>query len=285
MPEVRIATRRSLLALAQARLVAGALADLDPSVGVRLVEVTTSGDLDRTSPVTALTETGAFVRAVQDAVLKGEADAAVHSCKDMPVAGPEGLRSFFPERAAPWDVLCGSSLEDLDEGARVGTGSPRRTAQLKALRPDLDVIAVRGNVDTRLSKVDKGEFDAVVLAEAGLERLGRTDSIGHRFTLQEMVPAPAQAALAVEVLEDGPHTELFRGLDDLATRRAVEAERALLAQTGAGCRSALGAYGSVHGEDISMTGFVDDVDGPRRGAISGASPEEAARKMQAVLAL
>ncbi|NIQ59510.1 MAG: hydroxymethylbilane synthase, partial [Gemmatimonadetes bacterium] len=134
MTELRLATRASALAVAQSEWVAARLEETHPDIRVRLVEITTAGDADRTTSVVALTEVGAFVRAVQQAVLRGEADVAVHSCKDLPVAGPEALEAFYPAREVPWDVLCGSTLQGLRRGARVGTGSPRRKAQLLALR-------------------------------------------------------------------------------------------------------------------------------------------------------
>lgn len=285
MTTVRVATRRSALALSQARLVAAKLQEVSPGLTVDLVEVATSGDLDRTSPVAMLTEVGAFVRAVQHAVLEGSADLAVHSCKDLPVAGPEQLARYYPDRIAPWDVLCGTSLEELREGAVVGTGSPRRRSQLLALRPDLDVREIRGNVDTRLRSVDDGRYDAVVLAEAGLLRLGRASAISHRFALDEMVPAPAQAALAVEVLVDGPHVDLASAIDDPGARATVAAERELLARTGAGCRSALGALATRTGAGVmTMVGFVDDDAGPRRSSVTGQAAE-VAQLLQAELAL
>lgn len=285
MGELRIATRRSRLALAQAEEVADLLERAHPGLETSLVEVTTTGDHDRTSSVTTLTEVGAFVRAVQETVLVGEADVAVHSCKDLPVEGPPDLVVYYPGREAPWDVLCGYELDSLPNGARVGTGSPRRSAQLKALRPDVEVEDIRGNVDTRLEKMHRGEYHAVVLAEAGLRRLGRDDEIRHRFSLAEMVPAPAQAALAVEAVSGSAATELLEAIDDEETRKAVEAERALLALTRAGCRSALGALGLVNDSTIDLTGFVEDEDGPRSGSASGRRAEEAARNLQAVLRL
>jgi hydroxymethylbilane synthase len=285
MTELRIATRGSELAMAQARWVAAAIETSHPGTSVTLVEVTTTGDSDRVSPVATLTEVGAFVRAVQHAVLEGAADVAVHSCKDLPVVGPDELTIFYPEREVPWDVLCGHDLESLPRGARVGTGSPRRASQLHALRPDVEIAEIRGNVGTRLEKMIDGEFDAVVLAEAGLRRIGRTDEIGHRFSLEEMVPAPAQAALAVEMRADDHLVELVAGIDDPATRQAVETERALLELTHAGCRAALGAY-AVPGESkVAITGFVEDGSGPRRAKAVGRSPVEAATALQAGLGL
>jgi len=285
MSDLRLATRGSGLALAQAGEVARLLVDAHPGLQVSIVEVTTTGDRDRVTSVATLTEVGAFVRAVQETVLEGEADVAVHSCKDLPVDGPSGLAAFYPPREAPWDVLCGRDLESLPNGARVGTGSPRRTAQLRLLRPDLQVEEIRGNVDTRLEKMKSGEYDAVVLAEAGLRRLGRNDEIGHRFSLAEMVPAPGQGVLAVEARSGDRAADLLDAIDDTAVRRAVEAERSLLALTRAGCRSALGALGVAADDRVRLIGFVEDERGPRFGEAEGDDPQVAARNLQAALEL
>ena len=285
MTELRIATRGSLLARAQAQGVAEALSAADSSLRVRLVIVTTSGDRDRTSPVTTLTETGAFVRAVQATVLAGEADLAVHSCKDLPVEGPAGLEVWYPRRESPWDVLVGASLDGLAPSAVIGTGSPRRTSQLRLLRPDLHIRGIRGNVDTRLAAVESGAVAGVVLAEAGLRRLGRDRAVAQRFTLEEMVPAPGQGTLAVEAPPGSPAAERLADLEDTATRHAVEAERMLLARTGAGCRSALGAYAEDRGGVITMTGFVSDGDGPRRARVRAGTPTDAAAALADELGL
>lgn len=285
MSDLRIATRRSRLALAQARDVADLISAANPGIEVALVEVVTSGDRDRTTSVTTLTEVGAFVRAIQEAVLDGEADLAVHSCKDLPIDGPPDLISLYPQREQPWDVLCGHDLATLQSGARVGTGSPRRAAQLRRLRPDVEISDIRGNVDTRLQKMHDGDFDAVVLAEAGLKRLGLEEEICHRFTLAEMVPAPAQAALAVEVVGDSLAAAMVRAIDHAPTRAAVEAERALLARSHAGCRSALGAYARRVDDQIEMAGFVEDESGPRSATVLGSTPDEAARRLQEALQL
>lgn len=285
MSDLRIATRASALALAQAQRVAELLRASNPGMEVSLVEVSTTGDRDRTTSVTTLTEVGAFVRSVQLAVLDGDADLAVHSCKDLPVEGPEGLVAIYPERAAPWDVLCGHTLETLPNDARVGTGSPRRAAQIEALRPDVEVADIRGNVGTRLEKMRTGLYDAIVLAEAGLRRLGLEHEIGHRFALGEMVPAPAQAALAVEARADDPQLDLYMAMDDQTTRVAVETERSLLRLTRAGCRSALGALAEPNGKSIHVTGFVEDDAGRRFAEADGSGPEDAARSLQAELKL
>lgn len=283
--DLRIATRASRLAMAQAGAVADALRAAHSGLEISLVEVESSGDIDKTSPVATLTEVGAFVRSIQQAVLTGDADLAVHSCKDLPVAGPSGLVSFYPEREEPWDVLCGHDLESLPPRAQVGTGSPRRAAQLRILRPDVEVVEIRGNVDTRLEKMRTGRYDAVVLAEAGLRRLGIQDQARHRFSVGQMVPAPGQAAIAVEAAAGTGAAELAEAIDHPTTRMAVESERALLAITGAGCRSALGALGTVTDEGLHLSGFVSDGDGPRFGVAEGRDGQTVATQLQSVLGL
>ena len=219
MNEVRIATRRSALALAQTQRVADMIRARHPGTTVSLVEVDTAGDRDPVGPIAQLTEVGAFVRAIQTAVLDDRADLAVHSLKDLPVIGPDDLvLAAFPERASPLDVMVGSSLSDLPDGAVVGTGSPRRSAQLARLRPDLRTAELRGNVETRLRKVLDGEVDAAVLAEAGLARLGRTDAVDQRLDPGDMVPAPGQGALAVEARPESAAAELAATIDDPALR-------------------------------------------------------------------
>lgn len=239
-------------------------------VSVRLVEVDTAGDKDRVSAITTLTELGAFVRSVQLAVLEDRADLAVHSLKDLPVAGPEDLGPpAFPERVSPLDVLVGAGLGELPVGATVGTGSPRRAAQLVALWPDVRPAPIRGNVETRLAKVAAGEFDAAVLAEAGLERLGEADVIGRRFRADEMTPAPGQGALAVEARHASRGAEIAAALDDPELRPLITAERELMERTGAGCRSSLGALATRDGDRIRMEVFVSDERGPRRAVVHG----------------
>jgi hydroxymethylbilane synthase len=273
--EIRIATRRSRLALAQASRVAELLGRHQPEVSVRLVELETAGDRDTTSDIASLTETGAFVSAVQEAVLDGEADIAVHSLKDLPITGPSDLvLAAFPERASPLDVMVGQPLDRLPSGATIGTGSPRRTAQLLAMRPDLDAVGLRGNVDTRVRKVDEGAVDAAILAEAGLDRLGQIHRVAQRFGTDEMVPAPGQGALAVEARVDSEAAEIAGSIDDTSLRPLLEAERDLLAQTGAGCRAALGALATWVGNSIQMDLFVADEDGPRTASVRGRDGDE-----------
>lgn len=271
---MRIATRGSALAVAQANRVAALLLAGDPSMSVRLVEVSTAGDRDQEAPVADLTEIGAFVQAVQQAVLDGAADIAVHSLKDLPVGGPAELElAAIPERGSALDVLVGSTLAGLPPGGLVGTGSPRRAAQLVDLRPDLRTIELRGNVDTRLDKVASGEVDGAVLAEAGLERLGRAGLIAQRLDPAQMVPAPGQGALAVEARVGSGFARLAARIDDASIRVLVTAERLLMAETGAGCRSALGAHATWQGDQIRLNAFVADGGERRRTVNFGASPE------------
>ena len=286
MNEVRIATRRSALALAQAGRVANLLRALDEEVAVSLVDVDTAGDRDLVGPIAGLTELGAFVRAVQQAVLEDRADLAVHSLKDLPVAGPGNLTApVFPERASPFDVMVGSTLDDLGPGAVIGTGSPRRAAQILELRPDLHTTELRGNVDTRLRKVASGTADAAVLAEAGLQRLDKADLIAQRLTITEMVPAPGQGALALEARAGTRGAEIAAGLDDSRLRPLLAAERDLLAETGAGCRSALGALATWESGRIRLDAFVTDDRGPRRATVYGANPDEVVSEARKELGL
>jgi len=268
---VRVATRASLLARTQSGLVADALrARLDREVV--LVEVSTRGDVDQTTPLASFGGVGVFVSAVRDAVLRGDADVAVHSLKDLPTGGAEGLRlAAIPPREDVRDVLVardGGTVATLPAGAIVGTGSPRRAAQLRALRPDVEVVAVRGNVDTRVRKVADGELDAVVLAHAGLARLDRLDAVTEVLGTDQMLPAPGQGALAVEcraVESDAALLDALRDLDDGATRAAVTAERSLLAALEAGCSAPVGAHATVSGdvgaEVVHLTGAVVSDDG------------------------
>ena len=266
---VRIATRASLLARTQSGHVAESLREVS-GLDVELVHVRTHGDADQTTPLASFGGVGVFVTAVRDAVLRGEADVAVHSLKDLPTQPAAGLQiAAIPLRQDPRDVLVardGLTLETLPAGARVGTGSPRRAAQLLALRPDLDVVALRGNVDTRVRAVTDGALDAVVLARAGLARLDRLDVVTQVIGTELMLPAPAQGALAVECRDDDVTVlEALRRLDDAPTRAAVTAERALLAELEAGCSAPVGAYATVSGDGeeriVHLTGTVVSLDG------------------------
>ncbi len=256
---LRVATRRSALAMAQSRMIGEWLSVLTGRP-LELVEITTQGDLDL-APLAQIGGTGVFVAAVRQALLERRADVAVHSLKDLPTAPDERLHlAAVPRRVDPRDALVsrdGVTLAELPPGARVGTGSPRRRALLAAARPDLDVVDIRGNVDTRLARVTQ-DLDAVVLAVAGLTRLGRGDRISEHLDAHQMLPAPGQGALAVEVHADlAPNSGAVAGidpplslalasLDHADTRVAVAAERALLAALGVGCSAPVGALAEVH---------------------------------------
>jgi hydroxymethylbilane synthase len=269
---VRIGTRASTLALTQTGHVADALERLGAGP-VELVQIRTDGDR-LTGSLATLGGTGVFVTALRDALLDGRCDVAVHSLKDLPTAPAPGLvTGAVPAREDPRDVLCarhGWTLQSLPEGARIGTGSPRRAAQLLAARPDLDVLDIRGNVDTRLQRLAPDDLDAVVLARAGLARLGRLDAVTQTLDPSVMTPAPGQGALAVEVragLEDGsPLQKALAALDDPATRLAVLAERALLARLEAGCAAPVGALARLGagGDILTLDSVVTRTDGARQ---------------------
>jgi hydroxymethylbilane synthase len=265
---LRLGTRRSALALAQSTLVADALRANGHDVA--LVEVVTEGDRSA-SALTAMGGTGVFVTDLRQRLLAGEIDFAVHSLKDLPTAPADGLvLAAVPLRADPRDALVardGLTLAELPRGARVGTGSPRRTAQLRALGYDLEVMPIRGNVDTRLRKVADGEVDAVVVAAAGLIRLGRLDEATEVLDPGQVLPAPAQGALAVECRgDDTALLDVLHGLEDATTRAAVEAERTLLAALEAGCTAPVGALADAAVDDdgsveLYLRAVVSAVDG------------------------
>jgi len=268
---LRIGTRGSALATTQAGHVRDVLAArLDRPV--ELVRVRTDGDV-LTGSLASLGGTGVFVAALREAVLDGRCDVAVHSLKDLPTAPTDGLVLVTPPREDARDALCardGLTLATLPAGARVGTGSPRRAAQLLALRPDLAIVDVRGNVDTRLARVlgESADLDAVVLACAGLARLGRREAITQLFDPADLTPAPGQGALAVEARAEALAEETlaaaFGALDDAATHRAVTAERAVLARLEAGCAAPVGAHAVVDGGRLRLRAVVASLDGTRR---------------------
>jgi hydroxymethylbilane synthase len=263
---IRVGTRGSALALAQSSMVAAALSEASGRQ-TELVRIRTEGDANA-GPLAVIGGTGVFVVAVREALLDGRIDVAVHSFKDLPTAEEPSRRvvlAAVPAREDPADALCAASmLADLALGAQVGTGSPRRSAQLRRLRPDLAVLPVRGNVDTRLSLVVSGRLDAVVLAKSGLGRLGRLDAVSQVFSPDEMLPAPAQGALAVETLADHPDDALIAALatlDDAASRAAATAERAVLGGLQAGCAAPIGALATVSGTSLALRARVIAADG------------------------
>jgi len=262
---LRLGTRASALALAQSGMVAEALTAATGRP-VELVHVTTYGDTSREA-LSVIGGTGVFVNALRDALYAGEIDFAVHSLKDLPTAAPEGLHlAAVTERAAVNDALVardGLKLADLPAGARVGTGAARRMALLKMIRPDVEVVPIRGNVDTRVNHVRTGNLDAVVVALAGLQRLGREDEATEVFEPQVMLPSPGQGALAVEC-RDEALVPLLAVLDDPGTRAAVTAERTMLAVLEAGCSAPVGGHAIALDDNVlSLTGLVATVSGSR----------------------
>jgi hydroxymethylbilane synthase len=266
--DLRLATRGSALALAQSRIVADGLRAAWPELAVELVTVVTEGDRRRDLPAAALGGKGIFTAAVQQAVLDGRADLAVHSAKDLPAAQVPGLvLAAVPRRDDPRDVLVGpgrpAGLDDLAPGARVGTGSPRRVALLRWLRPDLELVPLRGNVDSRVRRVHAGELDAVVLAAAGLRRLGLATDAAVPLDPETFTPAPGQGTLAVEAREDDTAAlGLLSALTDRPSRVALRAERAFLRRLGGSCTLPAGALaGGPVGSSLaprSSWGVADD---------------------------
>lgn len=249
---LRVGTRGSTLARRQTEIVVSALRDARPTLSIEIIVVKTTGDRSRAS-LRRIGGQGAFTRELEVALLEGEIDVAVHSLKDLPSTLPEGLvLAAVPARGTPNDVLISrddATLDELPAGVRVGTGSLRRQAQLLAVRPDLDVADIRGNVDTRLRKLHDGEYDAIVLAAAGLDRMGWHDRVTEVIPIDVMLPAPSQAALGLECRDDDDVTcHLVRSINDVATEAAVRAERAVLRRLGAGCRLPVGAYAQLQGE-------------------------------------
>jgi hydroxymethylbilane synthase len=237
---MRLGTRGSDLAMAQARRVAALIAARG-GPAVEIVTIATSGDVRTSAPLTAAGAKGLFTKEIEEALLEGRIDLAVHSLKDLPTEMPAGLAiGAVPEREDPSDALVappGARLATLRAGARVGTSSPRRRAQLLAARRDLDVVEMRGNVPTRLARQARGDFDAVVLARAGLVRLGLAGRIAEVLSAETMLPAPGQGAIAVEIRDgDRAARAVCEAIDDAAARAATDAERALLAALGGGCR-------------------------------------------------
>lgn len=259
---IRIATRKSQLATTQSQWVADQIEARTDRL-VTLVGIDTDAD-QSTAAIESLGSTGVFVAAVRQAVVDGRADLAVHSMKDLPTALEPDLRlAAAPKREDARDVLCGSTLQGLPFGASVGTGSPRRISQMRKVRPDLNLVSIRGNVDTRLARLDD-DLHAVILAAAGLHRIQRHAVIAEYLAVPLCTPAPAQGALAVECRADLSDTELLAALadlDDADTRAAVTAERSLLATLEAGCTAPVGAYAEVANNEITLTGVVADLTG------------------------
>ncbi|MCC7241107.1 MAG: hydroxymethylbilane synthase [Acidobacteria bacterium] len=288
MKALRIGTRGSALAMWQAHHIASRLAERRPDIAIDLVEIVSTGDRIAKVPLSEVEGSGFFTAALEQALLDGRVDVAVHSCKDLPVADTAGLTiAAIPARGPVEDVLVardGLTLAALPPGARLGTCSLRRTAQLRARRPDLEFLPLRGNVPRRVDLVGRGDLDAIVLARAGLVRLGLDAHITEMFSVVDLIPAPAQGALAVQCrIEDEAIQALLADLDDVQTRRAVTAERTVLHVLGGGCSVPVGAAATVERDWIELAVGVFDLAGGLavRADVRGSEPtvvgESAAR--------
>lgn len=269
---LRIGSRGSRLALTQAERAVDALRR--PGIEIALVPITTTGDRDRTKPFGELGGRGVFVKELEEALLAGRIDVAVHSAKDMTSSDPDGLEvGAFTAREDPRDALCGAA--SIWPGMRIGTASARRRAQLLALEPSLSIEPLRGNIDTRLRKRAERGLDAIVLAACGLERLGLAHEIGHRFDPDEMLPEAGQGALALQVR--GGEAHLVAAVDDSGTRARVEAERACIAAIGGGCLAPVAA----HHDGATLTALVAAEDGSWLERRSGGDPAQLGAQLAA----
>ena len=283
---LRLATRGSPLALAQARSVAARLEQEQPGLRTELVIVETAGDRDRRAPLSEIGGQGIFAKEVQQALLEDRADVAVHSAKDLPSTSPPGLElRAVPERVDPADALVGRSLAGLGPGATVATGSPRRRALLLDLRPDLNVVELRGNMATRFAQAGQGSIDAVVAAVAALERLGARALLAERLDPLRFTPQVGQGAIALETRLDDELGQLVGLIDDPAAHRCLEAERAFLVAIGAGCSVPAGAWCSDEDGELVLRAFMADDEGRlRRSEHRGQSAESLGRAAAEVLA-
>ncbi|MDM8569984.1 hydroxymethylbilane synthase [Thiotrichales bacterium HSG1] len=289
MTTLRIATRKSPLALWQTYNIRDSLCQIYPNLQVEVIEMLTKGDKILDTPLAKIGGKGLFVKELEQGILAGEADIAVHSMKDVPVEFPKGLTiSVVMQREEPCDAFVSNnypSLTSLPKGAIVGTASLRRQCQLLAVRPDLQIKPLRGNVGTRLGKLDNGEFDAIVLAAAGLKRLGFGERIQELIQPHIMLPAIAQGAIGIEHREDDANTcELINKLIDIPTQQCVMAERALNAKLEGGCQVPIAGHATIETNEIKIQGLVGDVDGSEiiKAEIKG--PIESSTKLGTTLA-
>jgi hydroxymethylbilane synthase len=281
MAALRIGSRGSQLALWQANHIAALLREQGHRVELEIIR--TTGDKITDVSLAQVGTKGMFTKEIEEALAEGRVDLAVHSLKDLPTEVPPGFElAAITRREDPRDVLLSQKhdgLSHLPQGARVGTSSLRRQAQLKVLRPDLEIQPLRGNVDTRLRKLESGEFDAIILAAAGLRRLGRTELVREFIPAETMCPAAGQGALGIEIRAGESTTrQHLRFLDDAAARTATSCERALLHQLGGGCQVPIGAFAEARGQSLHLTAVVAHPDGSRvlREAQEGAGPEKLA---------
>lgn len=284
---VRIATRSSKLAVWQAEYIQALILQAYPEQTVQIVHVSTTGDQNQTDALRQFGGMGVFTREVQTSVLDGETDIAVHSLKDLPTESAEGLLlAGVPERAPRLDAVLLpdskplSSLDELPVGARIGTGSPRRQAQLLHLRPDLQMLEIRGNLQTRLRKLDDGEYDAIILAEAGLRRLGLEDRISLLLSPPQMFPAIGQGAIGVECRADDERLHsILSTITDAQVWASVTAERSLLRTLRAGCHAPLGAVTQLRDDTLELEAVLLSADGSQRLLAAGSGAVEDANNL------
>jgi hydroxymethylbilane synthase len=255
-----IGSRGSQLALWQANYIRERLEARGAECRIEIIK--TTGDKILDVPLNKIGGKGVFTKEIEEALLDRRIDLAVHSMKDLPTVLPRGLTiAAIPRRADPYDAIVGGKLRHLKLGATVGTSSLRRIAQLRLIRPDLNLQSIRGNVDTRINKVERGDYDAIVLAAAGLRRLGWGDIISEVFRPDIICPAVGQGALAIETLEEGPGYDASAPLDDPWTRLPVTAERSMLSELGGGCQVPIGAFATLEDTELFLTGAVFAPDG------------------------
>ena len=285
--QIKIGTRGSLLATTQSTWVKNQIESQHPQTTVELVKIVTKGDKILDVPLAKVGGKGLFVKEIEEALLRKDVDLAVHSMKDVPSELPDELHlGIIPLRENPFDAFISntcSSLNELPQGAKVGTSSLRRRAQLAAIRPDLNIEDLRGNLDTRLRKLDEGQYEAIILAAAGLNRLGMSNRTTGYFTSIEMLPAVGQGALGIELRKED--AELLAGLaflNDDKTTVAVTAERSFLIRLEGGCQVPIGAFAEVNGDQVTLTGLVASVDGTEviKRSMSGATNEAQALGLQ-----
>ncbi len=262
---VRVGTRGSALALAQTALAIAALTAVDPDTTYEATIIRTEGDRDKTTPLTVLGGQGVFTVALQDALLRDAVDMAVHSAKDLPPTTPDGLvLAALPERADPRDVFISRhsvGLAALPPGARVGTSSRRRAVQARAINSQIEIIELRGNLDTRLRKATEPPYDGIIVAAAGLDRMGWQERITEYLPVERFVPSPGQGAIGIECrADDASLRAVLTRIDDRPTRIAVTAERALLVAAGAGCTMPLAGYAELHDDTLRLWGMTADMD-------------------------
>lgn len=286
-----VATRRGELALTQTQTVIAALKAKHPDLDVKIQEVTSQGDRDRRTVLWNLKDTGFFTSRLEEMLAAGQADFAVHSYKDLPTRMGEGLTvaAVFNRRFPEDSLLAREPIDSLDrlcEGARIGTSSLRRIAQLKHVRPDLESVPIRGNVRTRIEKLRTEELDAIILARAGLERLALDGEISFVFDPIELIPAPAQGALAIQARSDEAETcAILASIDDARARAITDAEREILIETKCGCHAPVGAYACLDGQTMTLWAFLSDTNGRRFFRSEASGPWSQARELGRQVAL